>query len=122
MTKQTATGKKQANMPGEDLNQWFGDTNNLLTIMNKPKSHSRFATTVKQVSTSKSKQERHWGHQVKKAQPYCVVIGTKEHVTISPYFNAASQSISPYTVEPVLRGHHLLCVKVPKITSFDYCK
>ena len=88
--------KKRAKISAEDVDQWFTEYEKFILekgLSNKP---SQIWNCDESGFDLQGKAGKVLGPSAPKAQPYRVVTGTKEHITVLPCFNAAGQFIPPF--------------------------
>ena len=88
--------KKRAKISAEDVDQWFIEYEKFILengLHNKP---AQIWNCDESGFDLQGKAGKVLGPSAPKAQPYRVVTGTKEHITVLPCFNAAGQFIPPF--------------------------
>ena len=108
--------KKRAKISAADLDIWFTEYAQFLRehgLVNRPAQIWNCDETGFDLQ---GKAGKVLGPAAPKSQPYRVVTGTKEHITVLPCFNAAGQWIPPYFLfsgKRVPNTHNLLDGGVP---------
>lgn len=88
--------KKRAKITPGDLNKWYEEYDMFIQEIGLSNRPAQIWNCDESGFDLQGKAGRVMGPTEDKHQPYRVVTGTKEHITVLPCFNAARQCIPPY--------------------------
>ena len=90
--------KKRAKISAADLDNWFTEYEQFMResrLINRP---AQIWNRDETGFDLQGKAGKVLGPSARKDQPFCVVTGSKEHITVLPCFNALGQWIPPYVL------------------------
>ena len=88
--------KKRAKISAKDVDQWFTEYEKFILENGLSNKAAQIWNCDESGFNLQGKAGKVLGPSAPKVQPYRVVTGTKEHITVLPCFNAAGQFIPPF--------------------------